>query len=385
MYKRKKSHGGLKVLLLLLFITLSGMYSTSYAVVSGQMNSNRAKYIFDYIYKETISDYPTMSMNWGVYTSNPSENASSWSYTTKQSMAVNNGNYNETNINQFTQVFNQADNSINGGLGVEHYIFIPCYSNDGTTYIYCFPNNNGIGNELPHIRLFFTYYSSNAFTLKVDYDSSLGNYGAFLIMVKYSGVTASSTKYSNAPYYFLNRKSTNINVFEKWNNSSTTYYTKFNIVSLRNQSFYSNSNNLNIASFDSLNTFSPYILKTFYEEEEPEPTVMPTVVPTTPIPTPSGGGGIDYTNQLNNINNSINTQGQNIQNAINNQGQAIANAIDNANENYWGSEEELTGEEQEEQIEENINDLMENISGELTNSEIMQQLERSRSGLFRFL
>ena len=94
------------------------------------------------------------------------------------------------------------------------------------------------------------------------------------------------------------------------------------------------------------------------------------------ITNPSGEvtGQIDLTN----IENSL----TNIENKIPSSGD-ISIAVGQATANYWGNSGDLSGEKQQQEIEGNLNNLMQTISGELTQNEVIQQLERSRSRVFK--
>ena len=140
------------------------------------------------------------------------------------------------------------------------------------------------------------------------------------------------------------------------------------------------------------NSYINFFLENYYDinpvEPEPEEPSGDVGAGTGTITNPSGEitGQIDLSgieNGIKNIKDTISGEGEVIRDTISGESEKIVNAINGANESYWGSGEDLTGEQQEEEIEQNINNLMEDISGELTNSEIMQQLERSRSRIFR--
>lgn len=386
MYKRKKFHGGLKVLLSLLFIMLLGTCSTCYAIETGEMNTTQGEYIFDYFFNRDMGTYTNFS-----FQARGTPTNRYW-YTTQTRSAMKNAFFKQENIDYFVEQFNIMDKQTND-IGVEHYVFVPISQSLTTCSIVCIPINNSIGNSVPHLKIgpysrYYDSYKGGAYFTEVVFQTTENtNFDTFYITVS---ATDNSTV-SNAnlgkqnTLYFIFNSSSGTEIFKSWNQSTTTYEAIRNICSINNAYFFGNSN-INTESTNLNNYTQAYILKSFYEPPQPTPT--PTLPPSGTITNPSGEvtGNIDLSgieNGIKDIKDTISGEGQAIRDTISGESEKIINSIENANQNYWGSGESLTGEEQEQQIEENINKLMEDVSGELTNSEIMQQLERSRSRLLR--
>lgn len=126
---------------------------------------------------------------------------------------------------------------------------------------------------------------------------------------------------------------------------------------------------------------SLYHSKNYYADENYKDNQVPDE-PEQPE-NPSGDSGntgntqIDYTNQLNNINGTLN----NIENKIPTSGD-IQNSIEQANKNFWG---EPSGEELKKEQEENINKIKEELTSSLQNNEIMGALEVAENGFIELL
>lgn len=86
-------------------------------------------------------------------------------------------------------------------------------------------------------------------------------------------------------------------------------------------------------------------------------------------------------NQLGTINNNINDGVDNIIGNQNQNTEAIVGAINNSNENYWGSDEDLDGEEQEDFISDSFDIIVGSVSGELVSNPVFNHLE-SVEGVF---
>lgn len=333
----------LKVLLSLLFITLLGMYSTCYAIVTGEMTTNQAKYIFDFILSNTIQTENNLTIP-SYYTANSTAStnpapSSSWSAYTKTSMY--NRFYSESYYENFKIKFNEVDLSVNNKLGVEHYMFIPYTGSNGTILnIVCIPVNNTIGNDLPFPCFQVTWRGSGNWKsiLVTTYNENYENYSPFVIKIDNVGTATYWTV--NSPIYFTFKTNDNT-VFYSVND--TLKQTPYNILSLNNLYFYGASD-LNSNNVSTSDLTVPYILKTFYnppEEELPNPEIPSGDTNSGTIINPSGEvtGYIDLSgieNGISNINNSINQQGQNIVNAISGETQAINNLTENISQEYSG-------------------------------------------------
>lgn len=360
MYKRKKFHGGLKVLLLLLFTMLLGMFSTCYAETNNLTPSNHmtpaiAKEIVDYLCDNNVYS----SINSG-----------------KQ--YVMNSYRQMADYEQFANLWNSSGIEEHCDV-LEQCIFIARINGNGEPRLFVAFVNNTIGNELPYLLL---ENGNSSYQRKYFYRDDLGNKingtgywisffdtGTVSIKTDEALTTAGNTIIATGTNY--------------WNlNDNILYYKFLFTYHFPGYIYYSNAWRRNDAST---------VLEYIPESTEPENPDNPIDTGNTGTITNNSGdktGQIDLSGiqaGIGNINNSINNQGQAIIENQNQNTEAIVNAVNGANENYWGNENELDGEEQQEEIENNLNVIMKNMSGELTRNEVMQQLERSRSRIFKFL
>lgn len=156
-------------------------------------------------------------------------------------------------------------------------------------------------------------------------------------------------------------------------------------LTLQNVPFFGvNQKPLNILLFKKSGSsdFNNYFLENYYNintQIQPDPENPSGETPILPSGDDDGFGTIDYTNQLNSINNNISTQGTSIINNQNENTKKIINAINVSNENYWGSSGDLTGSEQESFISDSIDSLTSTLSGELHSNPVFQEMENAEN------
>lgn len=355
---KKKINGYLKLLLALLFSMVLNTFSTCYASTpANELDVETANNLFEKIREvNSKSNYPSSTIT----------------------------NFlNNVNVENFVNYWNSNINLTK--FPFLEQIVISVYDNR----IILAQNNNGYDNNLPHLKIGISDYSGfNYLAVSSYYISQNDSYVAgsyYEITTNTSGTFTFSLKNlsvgSSVLMNDLNRKYP----VETYTQGTINGYIVPCIISFVPSSIY-------LREKDSASykwTFNFNIAEIY---EEPTPTPIPIVTPT-PIPdvTPTPTGNKDYTQDLSNINQSINNQGQAIVNnqnentdkIIQNQNQntqATVNAINNANENYWGGEEDLNEEEHNQEIEGNVNDLMENVSGELAKNEVVKMLDEAEKG-----
>ena len=355
MYKRKKNHGGLKALLLPLFIMLLSMFSTSYALTpSNQISTYGAQQLFDYFYN--IKD------NYKVDNWNKMDNFNAF--------------YSNLQIDQATQTLNNAFTTWATTFpNLEQISFSFAVINSNYQLI-AIQNNNTIGSNLPFIKLNGQVYSSSSnYSPSFITDNGASSNGTVLWFTFNSNGTLTYYNYQNTIPSLSYKLSP---LFNKIENTDTANV--WNFVSFGNSTFYLKSNNSDTLSWV-WNTN-----KLYNEEPQPqEPSGDNTTGGTGTITNNSGDttGKIDLSGieqGIGNIQKQISGDSQRIiDNQIENT-TAIIGAIATSNENYWGKSGDLTGEEQEEQIEEDVNEITETISGELGEREEIQLLEAAEKG-----
>lgn len=206
------------------------------------------------------------------------------------------------------------------------------YLNNSTYsyYVTLFANNGTFNNSLDYLCFFVSNSTDYVKTItSVDDVENRKIYGQYIFKYKNgnfdsnsgTGNLTSPINSAFSPY------SINGNFF-----SSTNILTTANT-----QAFYFYDNNNIIKSYFSSN----YINLDGYTPVEPEPDEPSGDnsgdVPINPSGDSGGGGTIDYTNQLNNINNSINTQGQAIISNQNQNTQTIVNTISGETQKVIGT------------------------------------------------
>lgn len=337
--KRKKYHGGLKVLFSLLFIMLLGMYSSCYAVdyslpfsqtevdqINNFYNFNYTLSDYNLAYQKLKEKYPTL-----------------------------------TKLNIF-------------------FVSKPEYVS--TEYLIMAPNNGTFNNELLYT------------CIRPPDGTSYNFFGLFLRESAQSGwgtgwISILSTNSNNkATIKEINTVGENVFYTNKTQQQPTIenyiLTSPLILTTIRTQSFYYRDVNYNPA----ISVFSSNFI-TLDGDPEPEEPSGDVGTGTGTITNPSGEvtGQIDLNgieNGIIDVKNTISGEGQAIRENDNKNTEEIVNAINNSNENYWGSDDDLTGEEQEENIEENLNELMENLEENLTQSEVIQALESGEAGFLNF-
>jgi len=78
---------------------------------------------------------------------------------------------------------------------------------------------------------------------------------------------------------------------------------------------------------------------------------------------------------IENINNNITNSTEQIKEQLSGDTTKIVESIQKQNENYWGNSGELSGDEQEQEIENALNGIIDNMSGEIAQTEIIGALE----------
>lgn len=351
MKKRKKFHGGLKLLLVLLFTLLLSTFSTCYANVSEEY----IQYCFD-----TISTY-------SVHT-------------------VTNTDYSERN-RTWIKLFADSNSAIT----------------DVTNKINSFLQENNI-SALQDVNCICVTNSQNTMACNVFFIFSnvSSPYGISNLDFVEFGYSSSELSQAFYPHYMNSSDKIYFARFTIQNNLVYKFSTKTltdDVQSITKATFTYNDENSTLTSTNiaccglpsvyykiSSSLISPFIAidpNGNYQTVTPEPEPEEPSGDTPVNPSGEGGGGsgtIDYANQLNDINNSVNTQGQAIVNQISGDTQKVVGAINSANENYWGKSGDLTGEKQEEEIENNVNEIIGSLSGDLAENQVIKMLDDAEKG-----
>lgn len=359
MYKRKKFHGGLKLLLLLLFIMLSGMCSTCFASEIFTPITNMTPFIWNQIIEKMDEAIP--------YYQNYNSSITNFE-TFKSNMDVD--------------VVCSTFNNYMTGKQIDYFencVFIIVRTNNNFQ-LRIAQNNNTHQESYPFIYL----WQRSSTEIDVQYCNDSG------------------TTVNGNPYYILNF---NTNGTISLSDSTATYSrvaevyaqpTTFN-ESIINCPYLIGFNNIQncvcyyVPTYQGGSNFwgffNNFVLLNEPDPEEPSGDISTGGTGTITNNSGDTTGKIDLSGIEQGIGNIQNQISGDTQKVIENQNQnteQIVEAINNSNENYWGSDDELTGEQQEEEIENNLNNIIGNVSGELSQNEVIQQLERSRSRLFRF-
>lgn len=373
MYKRKKFHGGLKQLLLPLFIMLLGLFSTSYAVTN--IPQDKANYIIEHSFKYDTTEmlYPNLWYSNDLnYRLRAQINLDNFKTTFRNAFNSNNTLDFRDDFNNFLgywacyrqgnnyQLWFFYTNTVNyGKFGDNNHVYLKFgtnYNNDLRLAIYFIDDNKNIV-RVPMARMSFIF-SNNTITFNtysIGESLASGNDACF------SQLGKSNWNYDNLNNSRLESLQGVINFFD-----TDSVYTNFDGV---------NYYNIPIVKFLTTDYVGSNI--------NPDNPNNPDTNTSGTITNPSGEitGQIDLSNIENGIDN-INNNLENINQNMPTSGD-IAQATINANTNYWGNNNSLSGEQQEQEIENNLNSIIDNISGELSQNEIMQELERSRSRLFK--
>lgn len=382
MYKRKK-YLGIKMVVLLLFLLLNLFEFSTTCYARTQITQEEAEYICNsfWYYKESPRIYNNLiSVNQIIV---PSQNF-----------------YSQNNAIAFMNYFNQ-NNTLD--FNSNNILFFNKMER-GTSYPYAYSGtiyyaimNFGKYDNLPHLLIQFgspnNYRNYPLELYSVDDDKNIIEYEIKAINYNFNNgltFTGTTTSNLNTPkgVKFMQEQLT-------WNKSNTNSSTISEIKGIVTFS----STNAVFTNYDGTTFYSPAITKLLETSYSGDVDLNPEV-PENPsgdiggttgtITNPSGEvtGQIDLTgieNGIKDVKDTISGEGQAIRENDNKNTEQIVNAINNSNENYWGSGESLTGEEQEQQIETNINEIMNNLEEQITQTEIMEELERSRSRLSRFL
>lgn len=346
MNDKKKFRGGLKLLLLVLFMLLLGISSTCYASISqdfvefcidGFINSN--------LNSSVTNNLTTLKNSNGIssFTSYLNEKLLILDNTTTQD------NSKITDYNAFCTLSGNGSNYIS-------LLFI--YSN--CTF------DNGISDFA------FANYNNSSFVTMSSFGGGSIAYQEFYI-------------YGDGGYRVnYNRWTNNIYLFDYNHNIFTTDGELIEIKNVYNyaptQSIYVSANSLNkyFLLSSPTNTYLNVYPPTPPEPEEPSGDVGGGTV------TPSGDDGSgtsspDYTNQLNNINTSIdnvNNSVQDVKDQISGDTKKITNSIDNLNNTIT----EYDTSAGEDDVSDLIDNIQSSLSGDLSNSEIFGALEESEKG-----
>lgn len=352
MYK-KKFHGGLKLLLLLLFTMLLGICSTCYAEDNIWLldDSDYFEWYYDYLLNNSNlnSTYKTRIQNIGKSSFGASF------YNAWNSAMINKGFSNCLYTN--CAIISRQTSSNLAFLLILHNAGSPGVLDLGFLYLW----GDYVYGTYPN--------SGNIYLLKITIDSN----GNIISNNTFETVSNTSSGSSQGSYSFNDDHS----VLTLQNSGFAGIpqgYTKSDYINGNAQTVIFSSIGGNFIPSDS-------------QPENPSGDSSGDIGGNTgTITNPSGDitGNIDLSgieNGITNINNNLN----NIENKIPTSGD-IQNAIGQATENYWGSSGDLTGDEQEVAIAENLNNIMTELSGEFSQNEVFTSLESAESGfldLFR--
>lgn len=366
---KKKYHGGLKLSLSLLFIMLLSMCSTCYA--STTISQNEGEYIFKYLFTNHYINETITNLN------------GSTSNTTFSRISENN-----TYISDFITWFNN-NNTLDISENTTFFYYRQINSTNGQI-LYGNYNNSKPGNsELPFLYIYFNNSSSLNFYAIDDSNQLLRHeIRAFDVTTTSNGFTYSSmrTTYTGtslqASFYWRNK-----NIY--WNSD---YFANNAIM----------EKIPGVVSFSSTNAiYVNYNGRDFYNVPETRQLLTEyddSYIPSEPD-TSSSGDNQEIINTINDntdriiINNNINTddiinsQNDNTDRIIDNQNEnteEIVSAINNSNENYWGSDEDLDGKDQEDFISNSVNSLVADVSGELHQNAVFQHLDTAENTFLDF-
>lgn len=374
---KKKFHGGLKVLLLLLFIMLLGFCSTSYATTN--MSDDAIEYLFDCIFSKEMD----------IYNSNLRMLSIGNSYSTKIALT----NYDS----QKSTFVNYVKNNVNFEFNKLNSVVFVFYSSSDI-YLNFVNINNSHSNTLPFLYLQFQNTSNNK-QLTLKFIESQSNTNSItinrqiLVLTNSSGIITYGSSYGSSwgssggtGFYFYTQTNNPYNIDNYSQGLSNLEQFQGLVSFMPRISIYSNYNGQNFFT-----TPQPYNYLSSYSEETEEPDNPDN--PDNPggtgntgtITNPSGDitGQIDLSGIENGINGVRNQISGDTTRIIENQNQnttQIVNAINNSNDNYWGSSGDLDGEQQEDEITENLNNMMSSLSGDLSNNEVYQILDVASSG-----
>lgn len=347
---KKKFHGGLKVLLLLLFTMLLGMSSTCYA--STTLSDSEAEYIFDYLFKNTYQDLVGADY-YNFRGASSSTSISRYNFEQSYTYFMNTFNTNNTiEVNPLNTIFLTtwssstsgylywANFNLSAGTDDLSHLYFYCWSNSGKKVgiLGIDSSESTTSNEVYGGRCKFTY-SNNSFAF-TEFNNN------FKISPSGTNLRTNITS------------STALPTLSRWLNYDDTWLNNVDTSSIINPIPGLCTLNPTAAiytSFDGNFLQAPYtrLLKTFYVK--PNEPVEPSGDNSGDIPsnnglgnitTPSGDNGGNVNLQpiqdgINNINNSINTQGQAI---IENQNQNTQSIIDSQNNNTQQITNTLTDE-----------------------------------------
>lgn len=386
--KKKIYLGGLKVLLLPLFIMLLGMFSTCYARTT--LTDDEAEYLYNYLFNYTYSNTNNLPNYINFLGSNNG-----------QCLANKNSVYQE-GVESFKNQFNTLNTlEIDPNKTV---FWVSCWGKSDTNLIYG-NFNNGKNNDLPHLYFRFRNNNSGYLYLRAidDNKQELSTYNVSYVKIVFASdsltIKSHSSNYninnaslsdsSSSNWYYWKDKSSSWNL-EYLQNGKSIIENIPGVVSFSNtNAIYTNYNGQ--VFFDSPQT---RLLKTLYVNGGTVPDDPDEPVPdtgNTGTITDNNGdttGQIDLSgiqNGLGNINNSINQQGQAI---IDNQNQNTQSIIDNQNSIAQQQHNDLTNydvEDGEEDVSGLIDNIQGSLSGDLSNSEIFGALEESEQGFLNLI
>lgn len=366
MYKRKKFLGGLRVLLFVLFGMLLGICSTCYANVS----------------EEYVDNMLTTFGNTMVVSSFQPKKRNSFL------------NHNIEHVNTIVEIINTYLEEKNLQNATDrNIVFGVLSSSQSKASISVFIANNGSPNYIENLDFIVAKFPSTASFYKY-FDNKTDVIYVFYINLSINTTNETITDITKGSEYIINNKTQYSINFTQDNYANFTYDSEHitlyspNVYCAGLPNIYINQNN-NITPAFLMNTNGNYTIPVEPDDPEQPSGDSPSIDNTGNITNNSGDitGSIDLSGIQQGIGNIQNQISGDTQKVIENQNQnteKIVGAINNANENYWGSDDDLNGEQQEEEIENNLNNIIKNVSGELSQNEVIQQLERSRSRLFKF-
>lgn len=362
---KKKYHGGLKAFLLLLFIMLLGLSSISYArdiPLIENISSGDVRAIFTYI-SDNIS-------SWNPYEDNGSR------FKTYISNLISNDSR-ILNITQFLQQhFNENQNIYNT-------VIVVYYSNNFYNIAFL-PNNNGYG-EFNHIMCTQTYNNSwvyyyyNFKTIDDNYNNTSVNY----INISCNHVSNLETLTNPDSVFNVTISGKNNYQIVNIDGIEGNFYKIPFIFGLK-ESAYDDVYVPNATIYSKFRSESDYSWIKIYDM-----CILPSFIYTPSFPQPSGdsnsGESIvgQITNNSGEVTGSINLKPiednlNRIEEKIPSSGD-IAISVSQANENYWGSGETLSGDEQKDIIENSINEIMDTLSGELLQNSVFNEMENAEN------
>lgn len=278
----------------------------SYASVP-TMSTEQAQYIIDYF------------LNSGDYTHAVKSSATTTNTQAQTILQNINAQTLAQNFNTLIQGYNSGDLSWEN---ITVFLLKDAPERSWTTVTFYFTiSNNTVGNDLGFLQLIQSNNTSIGIINSVDYNAYF-----FWISVTsaYNYRTQNLTKFANTSYIPFSPK---ISIIFNESNSvltsmpfalsigtpATIYYNNVGYLLGNNSVHFNNDGTIGIIT--------------------PTPTLEPT-----PTETPSGDSGqmIDYTNQLNNINNNITNSTNTIIEQISGDTQKIINSIDNISADYSG-------------------------------------------------